>query len=172
MNGETLAELAFISLGSNIHPEDNLPRAVQALETLGTLLTVSNVYQNPAVGPTPQADFLNAAALVRTRLPALDIRTHLRTIEADLGRVRSADKYAPRTIDLDLCLLGASVLDHPDLQLPDPGIVRHAHLAIPLAELMPAFLHPVLNEPLKDLAGRLLPEADLTLRPDVQLQKK
>lgn len=164
-----MTEFAFISLGSNISPETNLPLAIKALSDAGELMGVSKAYQNPAVGPTPQADFVNAAALLLTELPALELRQHLRRIEAELGRVRTTDKYAPRTIDLDLCLLGRQVHHTPDLQIPDLGILKHPHLAIPLAELMPTFHHPALGAALGDIADRLRSDAALTLREDLQL---
>lgn len=161
--------MAFISLGSNIEPETYLPRAVHALGDLGELVAVSHAYQNPAVGPTPQTDFLNAAVLVRTCLSAFEIRGTLRSIEAQLDRVRTEDKYAPRTIDLDLCLLGMQSLKTEHFQIPDPDILERAHLAVPLAELMPDFLHPDLGNTLAVIAAALRSGAALTLREDLVL---
>jgi 2-amino-4-hydroxy-6-hydroxymethyldihydropteridine diphosphokinase len=162
-----LPELAFIALGSNLSPEMNLPLAAGRLAELGRVRGVSMVYQNPAIGPSPAPDFLNAAVLVETELSATEIRDRLRRIEAELGRVRTADKYAPRVIDLDLCLLGSQVLETPELRLPDPDVLTRPHLAIPLAELDPDFPHPVTGEPLGAIAARLRPHADLRPRPDV-----
>jgi 2-amino-4-hydroxy-6-hydroxymethyldihydropteridine diphosphokinase len=166
----TLPEQAFLALGSNIEPEKNLPLAIAKLEIIGSLLAVSGVYQNPAVGPEPRPDFLNAAALVESELPPLEIRTRLRTIETELGRVRSDDKYAPRTIDLDLCLLGGTILNTPELTLPDPDLLIRGFLAVTMAELAPGFPHPITKEPLADIASRLQPGANLTPRPDVRIQ--
>lgn len=164
-----MPELAFISIGSNIQPEKHLPLAVARLPRIGELVAFSTVYQTPAVGPTPQADFLNAAALLRTELPPDQIRRRLRQIEAELGRQRTEDKYAPRTIDLDLALLGDQVMETTELTLPDPEILTHPHLAIPLAELAPNHIHPVTHERLQDIAERLRPNAELKPRPDVHL---
>ncbi len=162
-----MPELAFISLGSNIRPEEHLPLAIRRLAELGKIRSVSSVYQNPAIGPTSRADFLNAAALVKTDLPPEAIRLALRRIEADLGRVRTADPYEPRTIDVDLCLLGALVLNAADMTLPDPHILTRAYLAVTLAELQPDFQHPVTGESLRGIADRLRRTANLTLREDV-----
>jgi 2-amino-4-hydroxy-6-hydroxymethyldihydropteridine diphosphokinase len=162
-----LPELAFIALGSNLSPEMNLPLAAGRLAELGRVRGVSMVYQNPAIGPSPAPDFLNAAVLVETELSATEIRDRLRRIEAELGRVRTADKYAPRVIDLDLCLLGSQVLETPELRLPDPDVLTRPHLAIPLAELAPDFPHPISGERLAAIAARLRPHADLRPRPDV-----
>jgi len=162
-----LPKRAFISIGSNIDPEKHLPLAIRKLKQLGEILSVSGVYQNPALGRSEQPDFLNAAALLLTHLPALEVRHALRSIEAQLGRVRTADKYAARTIDLDLCLYNNLVIQSPEFVLPDPGIFKRAHLAVPLAELDPGYLHPITDETLEQIAVRLRPEADLTAREDI-----
>jgi 2-amino-4-hydroxy-6-hydroxymethyldihydropteridine diphosphokinase len=167
-----LPELAFISLGSNIEPEKNLIFGTRRLADLGKLIAVSTVYENPALGPTPQPDFLNAAALVETNHPAEIIRLHLRSIEADSGRVRTPDKYAPRTLDLDLCLLGKQITEGPDLTLPDPDLLTRAHLAVPLADLAPSFLHPVTGDTLQTIADRLLSEVSLAPRPEITARLK
>lgn len=164
----TLTEQAFIALGSNISPEKHLPLATAWLEVLGQLVAISDVYQNPALGPGPHPDFLNAAVLIESDLPPLEIRSLLRSIEAELGRVRSEDKYAPRTIDLDLCLLGQMILDTPELTLPDPDLLSRAHLAVTMAELAPDFPHPITHEPLHEIAARLRSGAKLAPRPDVR----
>jgi 2-amino-4-hydroxy-6-hydroxymethyldihydropteridine diphosphokinase len=161
-----LSELAIVALGSNIEPERHLPAAVAALRALGAK-AVSSVYQSPARGGRPQPDFLNAAVLLETQLEPAALKSALRGLEADLGRVRTDDKYAERTIDLDLLLLGdrSSVLD--DLILPDPDLLTMPHLAIPAAEVAPTAIHPESGETLQAIAERLRPEADLGLRQDV-----
>lgn len=163
-----MPEQAFISLGSNIEPEMHLLRAGLFLAAIGRVEAVSMVYQNPALSASPQADFLNAAARVETELQPLEIRAILRGIEEVLGRVRSADKYAPRTIDLDLCMLGDWVLESDLLTLPDPEMLSRAFLAIPMAELAPDILHPITHEPLEKIAARLRRGAKLIERPDVR----
>ena len=158
---------SFISLGSNIEPEKNLLFGTRRLGELGKLVAVSTVYQNPAVGPTPQPDFFNAAVLIETDQSAETIRLRLRGIEADAGRVRTHDKYAPRTLDLDLCLLGTQITECPEPSLPDPDLLTRAHLAVPMAELAPSFLHPTTGETLQIIADRLRPEASLVPRPEI-----
>ncbi|MGB2895529.1 MAG: 2-amino-4-hydroxy-6-hydroxymethyldihydropteridine diphosphokinase [Anaerolineales bacterium] len=165
----TLTELAFIALGSNIDPETNLPLASARLSELGKTIAVSMVYQNPAFADEPQPDYLNAAVLIQTTLDPLAIRDKLREIEADLGRVRTEDKFAPRTIDLDLCLLGDRVLDHELLSLPDPDLLKRAHLATTLAELQPDFPHPITGDSLEEIANKLQKDVELKPRSDVVL---
>lgn len=165
-----MTELAFIALGSNIDPEANLPLASARLSELGKPIAVSTVYQNPAIADEPQPDYLNAAVLIETALDPLAIRDKLREIEADLGRIRTEDKFAPRTIDLDLCILGDRVLDHELLTIPDPDLMKRAHLAVTLAELRPDFLHPITGDSLEEIANELQKDAELNPRSDVVLQ--
>lgn len=164
-----MTELAFIALGSNIDPETNLPLAAARLSELGNPIAISTVYQNPAIADEPQPDYLNAAVLIETALDPLTIRKKLREIEADLGRIRTEDKFAPRTIDLDLCILGDRVLDHELLSLPDPDLLKRAHLAVTLAELRPDFLHPITGDSLEKIAHELREDAELNPKPDVVL---
>lgn len=162
-----MTEQAYLSLGSNIDPERNLPRAIRGLRALGRVAAISTVYRSPAVGPTPQSDYLNAAVLLETDLPPGTLRLELRRLEARLGRQRSHDKYAPRSIDIDLVLLGTAIVHDPPLTLPHPDLLRQPHVAIPVAELGPDRPHPSTGERLADIADRLRPQAALVPQPEV-----
>jgi 2-amino-4-hydroxy-6-hydroxymethyldihydropteridine diphosphokinase len=164
-----LPELAFIALGSNIEPEHYLPRAVRHILDLGSLVACSQVYQNPAIAPEAQPDYLNAAVLIETDLQPFELRKQLRDIETRLKRLRTPDKYAARTIDLDLCLFGDLRLESPSLTLPDPHVLTRAHLAITLAELSPEHIYPGSTRSLRSIAASLISAAKLTLRSDVEL---
>lgn len=167
---------AFVSIGSNLEPEKHLRLAVEALERLGRVVGVSRAYQSAAITPDQaerlrrQPDYLNAAAWIATELSPLGLRQALRAIEKRLGRVRGADKFSARTIDLDLCLYGSLVRSSPELTLPHPEILRCACVAVPLADLSPDLPHPVTGETLASLAKRLKGEPQLTYRPDVDLR--
>ena len=159
--------MAFVSIGSNLDPEHNLPRAIVRLRQLGRLRGISSVYQNEAIGDRLQPDYLNAAVLLEVDHPPEALRAALRSIEAELGRVRTSDKYAPRTIDLDLSLFSDQILHSPEFQIPDPGITRLPHLAIPLADLAPEYRHPELGETLAQIADRLRAGSQLVPRADL-----
>jgi 2-amino-4-hydroxy-6-hydroxymethyldihydropteridine diphosphokinase len=158
-----------ISLGSNIDPERNLPLATGLLSSLGRIVRTSQVYASPAVGPPGQPAFLNAAALIETEFTPENLRARLRRIEQDLGRRRSADKYAARPIDLDLILYDELVVEGPAHRLPDPDLLHRAYLALTAAEVDPDGRHPVTGEALTALADRLASSAILSARPDVVL---
>ena len=113
------------------------------------------------------SNFLNVAVLLETRQEPAELKASLRSIEQDLGRVRKDDKYAPRIIDLDLSLFGSLVLDQPELVLPDPEIPAHAHLAVPLAQLDPTFIHPLRGEELQEIARQFGPLTHLIERSEL-----
>jgi 2-amino-4-hydroxy-6-hydroxymethyldihydropteridine diphosphokinase len=160
----------LVSLGSNIEPEVNLPEAVRRLATRCHLLAVSPVYETRPVGTRNQANFLNAAVLIETDLTPVEFKSKvLQVIEDDLGRVRTGDKNAPRTIDLDISLFNDQVLETAGRRIPDPEILKFSHIARPLAELAPQLRHPETGQSMAEIAESL-PESDLVQRPDVVLQ--
>jgi 2-amino-4-hydroxy-6-hydroxymethyldihydropteridine diphosphokinase len=151
---------AIISLGSNIDKERNLPEAVRMLGEMCWVVALSRVYETLPVGLPDQPNFLNAAVAVETALgPAALKREVLAVIEQRLGRVRTADKNAPRTIDLDLALFNDEVREYNGHQLPDPDLLRFAHVALPIADLAPEMPHPQTGEPMRAIAQRLLAKA-------------
>lgn len=150
--------LAYISLGSNIQPEQNLVRAIQLLRTRCTVTSVSQAYHTPPQGFTEQSDFLNMAVELRTSLPPITLKSEvLDWIEQELERKRDPlNKNAPRTIDLDISLWNHEVLEYGEKPwlIPDPDILRFAHVVIPLAEIAPDYLHPVEQVTLIAIAAR------------------
>lgn len=165
---------AFIALGSNIDPEQHLPLAVQRLSTLGAIVAVSSVYESPPADGASQPHYLNAAVLLSTTLSAEQLcREALPAIETELGRVRDpADRYAARTIDLDLALYDEQVLSIDHRQIPDPEIPERAFLAVPLAELCGDYLVPAMHRTLEELAAPHRAAGSLTPRPDVVLRAR
>jgi 2-amino-4-hydroxy-6-hydroxymethyldihydropteridine diphosphokinase len=108
------------------------------------------------VGPPGQPEFANAAALLYWSGDPSALRERLRSLEAALGRSRGVDRYAPRTIDLDLVFHGTGVYETEGLRLPDPDLAHQAYLAVPAAEVAPAWVHPDTGETLQEIAARLL----------------
>jgi 2-amino-4-hydroxy-6-hydroxymethyldihydropteridine diphosphokinase len=149
----------ILSLGSNINPEVNMIRALDLLCQQTDVKRVSSTWESPAVG-SDGPDFLNAAVWIETSLSLADLKQGiLRPIEAQLGRVRTADKNAPRTIDID-------ILTYEE-NLVEPALWQLSFLAIPVAELLPDYKHPQSGEPIQKAAERLAPGAQLKHRPEV-----
>jgi 2-amino-4-hydroxy-6-hydroxymethyldihydropteridine diphosphokinase len=148
----------YVSLGSNIEPETNLKRAIQLLSTKGTVQAISSAYRTAPQGFIEQADFLNVAVCIETSLDPITFKKDvLDWIERELGRVRDPqNKNAPRTIDLDISLWDNAVFEYGDKpwHVPDPDILKFAHVAIPLAEIAPEYVHPVEHIPLSEIVAR------------------
>lgn len=158
----------FIEVGSNLDPEANIPAGLSELTRLGKIVKISTAYENPAVGPPDQPDFVNLAVLLRTELSPGELRAGLREIEAKQGRVRSPDRFAPREIDLDISLYGSLILGGTDFSYPDPEILKRVYLAQTLAELDPNFVHPLTGETLSQIAEKTRSaQNSLTPRPDI-----
>lgn len=153
-----------IALGSNIEKEQNLPRAIALLREMCEVTAVSPIYETEPVGLLNQPNFWNAAVLIQTDLGASEIKQQIiGTVETALKRVRQADKNAPRTIDADIVLFndGVFAYDGGDGRLrhvPDPDLIKFAHVAVPVADLLPNLPHPETGEPLAELVKRLLVE--------------
>ena len=135
---EMLAE-AFVAIGSNIAPERNVPAAVARLSEESELVAVSTFYRTRPIGRPEQADYRNGMVRLRTRL-AREVmeREVLKKIETELGRERSADRHAARTIDLDLAVYSMDGV----VTWADPDLAAHNFIAAPLAELAPELLLP------------------------------
>lgn len=160
----------YVTLGSNIEPEKNLVAAVHLLRQTEEVLLLSSVYQTPPQGFAHQADFLNMAVALRTNQTIEVFKTDvLAQIEHQLKRVRDPqNKNAPRTIDLDIALWDETIQDYgaKPWHVPDPDIVRFGHVALPLAEIAPAYLHPENGQTLAQIAAQFDASAFI-LRPNI-----
>lgn len=105
------------------------------------------------MGPQDQPDYLNAVVKFQTDLDPLALLDVLQDIETHHGRVRSGERWGPRTLDLDLLLYADQVIDTPRLTVPHPGIADRSFVLLPLAELTPDLTIPVLGE-VSDLVGQ------------------
>lgn len=155
---------AYLSLGSNIWPESYLPKAIQLLGEHGQVVEISSVWESHAVG-SDGPNFLNACLLFLTNLSAYDLNEQMiREIEAELGRMRTADKNSPRTIDIDILLFDNKPLN---VEFWD-----YAFVAVPLAELIPGFMHPSSGESLTRVAEQVKARTWIVKREDVSLSRR
>ncbi len=162
----------FISVGSNIYPEENVRRALFLSRRI-RLVALSTFYATAPVGRPDQPPFYNGVVRGRTDLPPDVLKFHvLRDIEARLGRKRGADKYAPRPIDLDVLLYGDRVEESEELVLPDPQIAERPFLALPLYELAPDLVLPGSGRSLREIALTFLPHAMQPLPDYTELLRK
>lgn len=145
-----------ISLGSNVEKEQNIPSAIRALNRHPEIdvRKVSEVYHTTPVGPDGQPEFLNAAVLAETDLDPMDLRDALRMIEERMGRMRSDDKFEPRTIDLDIEFFGDEAITLDGRSIPRPDLGEYAHLVLPICDVDPDRKDPETGSLVRDLAAQ------------------
>jgi 2-amino-4-hydroxy-6-hydroxymethyldihydropteridine diphosphokinase len=150
------AETAYIGCGANLGDrQQTLESALESLHRVGgvTLVAVSGAYETSPVGPVAQGDFLNAVAQIETSVAPRPLLEALLRVEADHGRVRQR-RWGPRSLDLDLLLLGEHRVAEPGLTVPHLHLVQRRFVLEPLLELAPDLVHPVTGQPLaRHLAG-------------------
>jgi 2-amino-4-hydroxy-6-hydroxymethyldihydropteridine diphosphokinase len=138
---------AVIALGSNLGDrEDNLRRAVAEIARGAALVAASSVYETQPMYREDQGWFLNCVVVVETDLEPARLLARLGGIEKRMGRDRKAGRNAPRTIDLDILFYGDEVLSGPTLTVPHPMIAERAFVLVPLAEVRPRLVHPVIKK--------------------------
>ncbi len=131
---------AYVGLGANLGPrEATILRAVDLLaaEPGIDVLELSSLRETEPVGITDQPAFVNGAVALETTLPARELLDALLRVERELGRMRTGERWGPRTIDLDLLLYADEVVDEPGLTVPHPRLHERRFALEPLAELEP-----------------------------------
>lgn len=153
------SHLAYLSLGSNIQPETHLVRALELLQKYGRIEKISSAWESQSVG-APGPNYLNACILLITPLEQMELKKQaLLPIEMELGRQRSADKFAPRTIDIDIVIF--------DDQSCDDKYWEQAFVVVPLAEIHPKYQNPLTQENIIKTATRLRQQVWMETRPEV-----
>jgi 2-amino-4-hydroxy-6-hydroxymethyldihydropteridine diphosphokinase len=153
---------AYVGLGANLGDRlQALRAAVDRLDAAAGVHVVacSPVYETAPQGPLPaQPAFLNAVCAVTTALDPRELLQRLLEVERALGRVRDVPQ-GPRTIDLDLLLFDAAVVDEPGLSVPHPRLEQRAFVLVPLLDLAPDLRHPVTGALLREECARLRDQA-------------
>ena len=157
-------DCVYVALGSNLGDrEAHLEGAVRALASSAgiELLAISPVYETAPVGPPPQGHYLNAVLRLRTTLTPRALLERQLEVEASAGRERG-ERDAARTLDVDLLLFGARVVDEPGLVVPHPRMSERAFVLEPLCDLAPELRHPTLGLTIEELVRRVRDPAAVT----------
>ncbi|HFK7269268.1 TPA: 2-amino-4-hydroxy-6-hydroxymethyldihydropteridine diphosphokinase [Enterobacter asburiae] len=137
--------LAYIAIGSNLaSPLEQVNAAVQALGEIpqSKIVAVSSFYRTPPLGPQDQPDYLNAAVVLETALDAETLLDNTQRIELQQGRVRKAERWGPRTLDLDIMLFGHETISTERLTVPHYDMKNRGFMLWPLFEVAPDLLFP------------------------------
>jgi 2-amino-4-hydroxy-6-hydroxymethyldihydropteridine diphosphokinase len=150
-----MASTIFLALGANLGDRaENLRRALAALPPAFTVEAVSPVYETEPMYVAAQPKFLNMACRAQTSLLPLEALRALKLLESELGR-EPAIRFGPRLIDIDLLFYEDIVFDSPELTLPHPRLHERAFVLVPLADIAPDLVHPVLKQTIAALRDQL-----------------
>lgn len=142
----------YLSLGSNMGAkQENLLRAMDYISQRLRIEKKSSMYDTEPVGNVNQPRFLNMICQVSTSLAPAMLLSVLKGIESKMGRLPVHPANSPRIIDIDILLFGDEVVNTPDLKIPHPKLAERAFVLVPLAEIAPDLVHPVLKQTVKDL---------------------
>jgi 2-amino-4-hydroxy-6-hydroxymethyldihydropteridine diphosphokinase len=143
--------ILYLALGTNLGDRfANLQDAIAALPPAVRVLTLSPVYETPPWGLTDQPAFLNMVLQGETLLAPIELLKRLKLLETELGRL-PAVRWGPRRIDMDILFYDKLILDIPGLTIPHPRLHERAFVLVPLADLAPDLVHPLLRKSISHL---------------------
>lgn len=142
----------FLITGGNIgNRKKNLQRAAESIQQqIGTIIKSSKIYETAAWGITDQPSFYNQVLIVQTNYSASKVMEEILAIEENMGRVRTM-KNAARIIDIDILFFNEETVNEQNLIIPHPEIINRRFVLVPLNELAPTMIHPVLKKSIADL---------------------
>ena len=153
----------FLLLGTNLGDrKKNLVMARSSIELrVGAIRNASSIYQTAAWGKSDQPDFLNLAIEVETELSPKRVLKEILEVETTMGRVRTS-KWSERLIDIDILLYEGVVISSDELTIPHPQLPARRFALVPLAEIAPEFIHPLLHITISDLLERCSDKLEVT----------
>lgn len=140
----------YLGLGSNVDRHRHIRAALDALTELLGKLQISSVYESKSVG-FDGSHFFNLVVSAETQLGVADLSEQLKKIEDNNGRKRSGPKFSPRTLDIDILMYGDFVGVESGVELPRAEITQNAFVLLPMAEIAPQVIHPVLKKSFAEL---------------------
>ena len=140
-----MSELVYVGLGANLQsPLETIKLAINELKSLpnSELIAVSKIYSSKPMGPADQPDYVNAVALIQTKLTPHEVFSHTCAIEDKHGRTRLGEHWGPRTLDLDILLFGQKNINDETLVIPHYGLQQREFVIYPLLDITPDLVLP------------------------------
>ncbi len=147
----------YLGLGSNLGDRNiNLGKAVAFLKTIGDVEQVSSAYETEPVGMAPGTEnFYNQVISMKSQLAPELLLSRIKEFEMSMGRDLAHSHNWPRTIDIDILLAGDTVLNQGNLVIPHPEMHKRVFVLLPLAEIAPELMHPILKKSIKEILCQL-----------------
>ncbi|MFN8303722.1 MAG: 2-amino-4-hydroxy-6-hydroxymethyldihydropteridine diphosphokinase [Saprospiraceae bacterium] len=154
----------YLSLGSNMGDRAANIRSASGLinKLIGKIARKSHLYETQPWGKTDQDPFLNQVIMVNTALDPRGLLDTIAKIERELGRERR-EKWGPRTIDVDVLFYGRRIVRDKGLEIPHPELHKRAFVLVPLLEIAPEFVHPVLKQAIDELYMNCDDQSDVVM---------
>ena len=142
----------YIQLGSNIGERESfITKSMHKVEDdIGKIITASSIFETTAWGNENRNNFLNSVIKIKTPFDAFTILQKSQEIENNLGRERS-DKWGERTIDIDILFYNNKIINTKELTVPHPLIQKRKFVLVPLSEIAPNYMHPILKKNISTL---------------------
>ncbi|PKQ62540.1 2-amino-4-hydroxy-6-hydroxymethyldihydropteridine diphosphokinase [Labilibaculum filiforme] len=152
-----MARVYFLLGGNLDNREEILSEAISRMKLrIGECTASSFIYETEPWGFEHEQNFLNQVVVIETRLEGLEILDITQQIEKELGRVRKKNQYSERTIDIDILFYGDKIIATDRLVVPHPRIQERLFALVPLLDVAPEFLHPIINKSIKELHATCL----------------
>jgi 2-amino-4-hydroxy-6-hydroxymethyldihydropteridine diphosphokinase len=126
----------------------------------GKVIQHSSVYETAAWGKTDQPNFLNQVLFISTGLDALSLMQQILDTEKKMGRLRN-EKYSPRIIDIDILFFNEEIINQPQLVIPHPEIQNRKFVLVPMNQVAPDLVHPVLHKSINTLLKECIDKLDV-----------
>ena len=161
-----MKEIVFLGLGTNLgHRISNLEQAVKSLSKIIQIRKISPIYQTEPWGFQDQPSFLNQVVSATTSFLPQDLLVKVKHLEVKLGR-EPTFHYGPRLIDVDILFYGNQIINQDNLIIPHPHIHERAFVLVPLADIAPDFVHPILGLTVSELLERVDCEGVIKINPE------